>query len=127
VPASEPTGEHRSDADEPVQAPATVLGVLGAGTMGSGIAQLGARAGARTLLYDPDAQALQRGLERARDGLAKEAAKGRLEEPEAQAAAARLEPVQELGQLGACELVIEAAPERLELKHELLAALAEVL
>jgi 3-hydroxybutyryl-CoA dehydrogenase len=103
------------------------VGVLGAGTMGSGIAQLAARAGARTLLYDPDAQALARGLERARDGLAKEAAKGRLQETEAQAAAARLEPVEELGWFAACELVIEAAPERLELKHELLAALAQIL
>ncbi|HXP29086.1 MAG TPA: 3-hydroxyacyl-CoA dehydrogenase NAD-binding domain-containing protein, partial [Solirubrobacteraceae bacterium] len=56
---------------------ATVIGVLGAGTMGSGIAQLAARSGARTLLHDPIADALQRGAERARDGLRKEAAKGR--------------------------------------------------
>ena len=41
---------------------ASVIGVLGAGTMGSGIAQLAARSGARTLLHDPDAEALQRGL-----------------------------------------------------------------
>ena len=53
-----------------------MIGVLGAGTMGSGIAQLAARSGARTLLHDPLPAALQRGLERARDGLRKEAAKG---------------------------------------------------
>ena len=57
---------------------AAVIGVLGAGTMGSGIAQLAARSGARTLLHDPMPAALQKGLERARDGLSKEAAKGKL-------------------------------------------------
>ena len=41
--------------------PAAIIGVLGAGTMGSGIAQLACRAGARTLLYDPLEQALERG------------------------------------------------------------------
>jgi len=106
--------------------PASVIGVVGAGTMGAGIAQLAARAGARTLLHDPLADALQRGAQRARDGLAKEAAKGRLGAEEADAAAARLEPVDSLDALAACELVIEAAPERLELKHELYARLAEI-
>ena len=106
--------------------PASVIGVVGAGTMGAGIAQLAARAGARTLLHDPLADALQRGAQRARDGLAKEAAEGRLGAEEADAAAARLEPVDSLDALAACELVIEAAPERLELKHELYARLAEI-
>ena len=41
---------------------AGVIGVLGAGTMGSGIAELAARSGARTLLYDPVSEALQRGV-----------------------------------------------------------------
>jgi len=108
-------------------APASVIGVLGAGTMGSGIAQLAARAGARALLYDPDAQALERGIARARDGLEKEAARGRLDAQAAQQAAAQLEPVSALEQLADCGLVIEAAPERLELKHELLRALAGIL
>jgi 3-hydroxybutyryl-CoA dehydrogenase len=94
--------------------------------MGSGIAQLAARSGARTLLHDPLEQALRRGAQRARDGLAKEAAKGRLSSEEADAAAARIEPVDALEALAGCELVIEAAPERLELKHELYARLAEI-
>ncbi len=105
---------------------AGVIGVLGAGTMGSGIAQLAARSGARTLLHDPVPEALQRGLERARDGLAKEAAKGRLSEQQASDAAASLEAVAELEQLAPCELVIEAAPERIELKHELYRRLSEI-
>jgi 3-hydroxybutyryl-CoA dehydrogenase len=103
---------------------ARVIGVLGAGTMGSGIAQLAARSGARTLLHDPLAEALQRGAQRARDGLAKEAAKGKLSTKEADAAAARLHQVDDLSAMAECELVIEAAPERLELKHELYARLS---
>jgi 3-hydroxybutyryl-CoA dehydrogenase len=106
--------------------PARVIGVVGAGTMGSGIAQLAARSGARTLLHDPLAEALERGAVRARDGLAKEAAKGKLSAEEADAAAARIEPVDALDAMAECELVIEAAPERLELKHELYVRLAEI-
>jgi len=108
-----------------VRVPA-VIGVLGAGTMGAGIAQLAARAGARTLLHDPVAEALQRGVQRIEDGLAKEAAKGRLGEDQASDAVKRLEPAAELAQLAPCELVIEAAPERLELKHELYRQLSEI-
>jgi 3-hydroxybutyryl-CoA dehydrogenase len=106
--------------------PARVIGVVGAGTMGAGIAQLAARSGARTLLHDPLADALQRGAKRAREGLATEATKGRLSATDAEAADARLEPVGTLEELSECELVIEAAPERIELKHELYGRLAEI-
>src|SRR5450755_2801198 len=97
--------------------PARVIGVIGAGTMGAGIAQLAARSGARTILHDPLPDALERGAQYARDGLAKEAAKGRLSSEEADAAAGRIEPVDDLGAFAECEMVIEAAPERLALKH----------
>jgi 3-hydroxybutyryl-CoA dehydrogenase len=105
---------------------AKVIGVIGAGTMGAGIAQLAARSGARTILHDPLPEALERGAQYARDGLGKEAAKGRLSTAEADAAAARLEPVDDLAALAACELVIEAAPERLALKHEIYARVSEI-
>ncbi|MGP0100481.1 MAG: 3-hydroxyacyl-CoA dehydrogenase NAD-binding domain-containing protein [Solirubrobacteraceae bacterium] len=105
---------------------ASVIGVLGAGTMGAGIAQLAARSGARTLLHDPFPEALAKGTQSARDGLAKEAAKGRLSEERAKAAAESLEPVSEMAAFADCELVIEAAPERLELKHEMYAKLSEI-
>ncbi len=104
---------------------ARVIGVIGAGTMGAGIAQLAARSGARTILHDPLAEALARGAKYARDGLGKEAAKGRLSSEEADAAAARIEPVDDLAAFSPCELVIEAAPERLALKHEIYARLSE--
>jgi 3-hydroxyacyl-CoA dehydrogenase len=130
--ADQPTGEETgvapaaADTNASAARPATAIGVVGAGTMGSGIAQLAARAGARTLLHDPLAEALQRGAERARDGLAKEAAKGKLSPEKATAATARIEPVDALDAMSECELVIEAAPERLELKHELYTRLAQI-
>ncbi|HEY3959369.1 MAG TPA: 3-hydroxyacyl-CoA dehydrogenase NAD-binding domain-containing protein [Solirubrobacteraceae bacterium] len=104
---------------------ASVIGVLGAGTMGAGIAQLAARTGARTLLFDPIPEALERGAARAREGLKKEAAKGRITPEQADTAAKRLEGVGELDALAPCELVIEAVPERIELKHELYRRLSE--
>ncbi len=94
--------------------------------MGSGIAQLAARAGARTLLHDPIPEALERGAKRAAEGLQKEAAKGKLSDKDAQAAAARLEAVDSMEALAPCDLVIEAAPERIELKNELYGRLSEV-
>jgi 3-hydroxybutyryl-CoA dehydrogenase len=107
-------------------APARVIGVLGAGTMGSGIAQLACRSGARTLLHDPVPEALARGAAKAREGLLKEAAKGRISEEEARAAGERLEAVDALEAFAECDLVIEAAPERLDLKHELYRRLSEI-
>jgi 3-hydroxybutyryl-CoA dehydrogenase len=90
--------------------------------MGAGIAQLGAAAGMRTLLYDAEPTALDHGSEAARRGLAKWSEKGRVEET----AAELLEPVSRLDDLAPCELVIEAAPERAELKRDLFGALSMV-
>jgi 3-hydroxybutyryl-CoA dehydrogenase len=106
--------------------PASIVGVLGAGTMGAGIAQLACRSGARTLLHDPIPEALARGAQRVREGLEKEAAKGRISDEEAQAAKERLEVVESLEALDPCELVIEAAPELPELKRELYGRLSEI-
>jgi 3-hydroxybutyryl-CoA dehydrogenase len=106
--------------------PARIVGVLGAGTMGAGIAQLACRSGVRTLLHDPIGEALERGAERVRGGLEKEAAKGRISPVQAQAAVERLELAAELEALAPCELVIEAAPELPELKRELYGRLSRV-
>jgi 3-hydroxybutyryl-CoA dehydrogenase len=98
-----------------------VIGVVGAGTMGAGIAQLAAGTGARTLLYDPVPDALERGFAQIADGLERWRARGRLErEPGPVAPAAAIADLADAG------LVIEAAPERLELKRELFAALSEI-
>jgi len=92
--------------------PATI-GVIGAGTMGSGIAQLACLSGARTLLHDPVPDALDRGVDQIKRHLERGAARGRWSEEDATATAQRLEATLDIGDLGPCELVIEAAPERL--------------
>jgi 3-hydroxybutyryl-CoA dehydrogenase len=100
------------------------IGVAGAGTMGAGIAQLAALAGARTLLHDPIPEALERGRQQIKRHLERGAERGRWSAEGAAAAAERLEPAPELGDLAPCELVIEAAPERLALKHQLFGTLS---
>jgi 3-hydroxybutyryl-CoA dehydrogenase len=104
----------------------SVIGVAGAGTMGSGIAQLACQAGARTLLHDPDPEALERGIKRINDHLQRSADRGRMTPEQAESAATLLEPAPELQQLAPCELVIEAAPERLNIKRQLFASVADV-
>ena len=100
----------------------TTLGVVGAGTMGAGICQLGCAAGMRVLLHDPVPAALKQGAGRTRHGLDRWVAKGRVRRERL----GPLETVDELSGLAPCELVIEAAPERPDLKRELFAALSEV-
>jgi 3-hydroxybutyryl-CoA dehydrogenase len=102
------------------------IGVVGAGTMGAGIAQLACRTGARTLLHDPDPDALQGGAERIRAQWQRGAERGRWSAEDAESAIAALETVPALEDLAPCGLVIEAAPERLELKRELFTALADI-
>jgi 3-hydroxybutyryl-CoA dehydrogenase len=107
--------------------PAKVIGVLGAGTMGAGIAQMAcANVGARTLLHDPVPAALERGIEGIRTRLAREVDKGRLAQADADAAVARLEPAPALEDLASAELVIEAAPESLELKKDIYERLSSI-
>jgi 3-hydroxybutyryl-CoA dehydrogenase len=96
-----------------------VIGVVGAGTMGAGIAQLAAATGARTLLHDAVPEARERALAQIADGLERWRAKGRLERKPGEVTG-----VGELGGLADAGLVIEAAPERLELKRDLFAALS---
>jgi len=102
-----------------------IIGVVGAGTMGAGIAQLGAQSGARTLLHDPAEGAAERAVGQARAGIGKLVDKGRLA-GDAATIGARLEIAGTLEDLAACELIIEAAPERLEVKQDLLGALSRV-
>jgi 3-hydroxybutyryl-CoA dehydrogenase len=101
------------------------VGVVGAGTMGAGIAQIAALGGYETRLHDPVPTALATGIERLRSALAKGAAKGLWSEKDADAASGRVGAATSLDDLGECDLVVEAAPEDLKLKRELFAALAE--
>lgn len=106
---------------------AKVVGVVGAGTMGAGIAQLAAQAaGADTLLFDPVDGATDAAMQRIADTLERGVGRGRWSADEAGAARARLRAAPVIEDLAVCDLVIEAAPEQLEVKHELMARLAEV-
>jgi 3-hydroxybutyryl-CoA dehydrogenase len=102
------------------------VGVVGAGTMGAGIAQLGCIGGFDTVLHDPAPEALAKGEASLRAGLANGAQRGAWTEREAEAALRRLNPATELEELAGCDLVIEAAPESLDVKRELFARLSRV-
>lgn len=95
------------------------VGVLGAGTMGAGIAQVSAFGGYLTQLYDPFPDAADNGAIRVGEDLAKGVSRGRWTEWEAETAADRVSAVTELAELAGCDLLIEAAPEELQLKREL--------
>jgi 3-hydroxybutyryl-CoA dehydrogenase len=103
-----------------------VLGVSGAGTMGAGIAQIACMGGFETRLHDPFPASLERGIAAVAAGLEKGAARGRWSAEEAAAARERLSAVETLEGLAGCDVVIEAAPEDLELKRELFGRLSEV-
>ncbi|MCD6014078.1 MAG: 3-hydroxybutyryl-CoA dehydrogenase [Solirubrobacterales bacterium] len=96
-----------------------LLGVAGAGTMGAGIAQLGCLGGFETRLWDPAGAALAAGAERLRADLDRGVQRGRWSAEDAERAAARLVSTASLDALDGCDLVIEAAPEDLELKRAL--------
>lgn len=104
------------------------IGVVGAGTMGAGIAQVAALGGFSTSLYDPDPEALESGGIRIGEDLAKGESRSRWNEDESEAALERFDVyTSDLGELAGCDLVIEAAPERLELKRDLFTRLASIL
>jgi 3-hydroxybutyryl-CoA dehydrogenase len=94
------------------------IGILGAGTMGAGIAQLAAEAGIAVVMHDPLAGAYDRALERTAGFLARKVEKGQLTETLRTAALTRIAPAATLEGLAAADLVIEAIPEDLELKRE---------
>ena len=97
-----------------------VIGVVGAGAMGTGIAQMALTRGHRVLLTDAYVPAVARARESLTESLDKEVAKGRLTSAAAQLALDRLalvEPVDGLSRFGECALVIEAIVEQLEVKR----------
>jgi 3-hydroxybutyryl-CoA dehydrogenase len=101
------------------------VGVVGAGTMGAGIAQIAALGGYETRLHDPVPEALEAANDRLHRALAKGAAKGLWSEGEADDAGTRVGAAASLADLGECDLVVEAAPEDLDLKRDLFASLAD--
>lgn len=102
-----------------------VVGVVGAGTMGSGIAQVAARAGHEVHLVDAVAGVAAAAVDRATTALGKLAAKGRISDDEARRAADLLFSADSVGALPACALVVEAVREHLGDKQALVHELSE--
>jgi 3-hydroxybutyryl-CoA dehydrogenase len=103
------------------------IGVIGAGTMGRGIAQVAALGGYATVIHDVAPDLAEAGAAGLREALAKGASRGRWSEEEAAAASDRVETATEIDELSGCGLLVEAAPEDVELKRNLFVGLAETL
>ena len=99
------------------------VGVVGAGLMGGGIAQVLAQAGVEVRLFDSRAGAAAQARERIAGQLAKLVQKGRMESAAASSAAARIHPVDGIADLAASDVVIEAIVEELEAKREVFRAI----
>lgn len=104
----------------------TAVGVIGAGTMGAGIAQVAAAAGHTVLLFDAMDGAADRGRQRIAKGLDGLVAKQRMGRSEADDLIANIQIISEIGQFASAGLVIEAIVENLEIKQNLIAQLEAI-
>ena len=96
------------------------IGVIGAGTMGHGIAQIAAAAGYRVVLRDVDRPTLARGIHVIEGNLAKGIQLGKLTETDRDTTLQNIRGTTRLEDISTADLIIEAAPERLELKQQIL-------
>ncbi len=103
------------------------LGVVGTGAMGSGIIEIAAKAGVSVVARDISPEAIEAGKGRVEGSMAKAVERGKLDEAARGAAAANVTWTTELADLATCDLVIEAAPENLELKKEIFVELDDIL
>ena len=103
------------------------VAVLGAGTMGNGIAHVFARAGYNVILRDIEERFLQRGLETIGKNLDREVKKGKLPESEKPQVLARVKAVTDFAAIGGADFVVEAVPEKLEIKRSVLTEADRVL
>ncbi|HEY1421882.1 MAG TPA: 3-hydroxybutyryl-CoA dehydrogenase [Candidatus Acidoferrum sp.] len=103
------------------------VAVLGAGTMGNGIAHVFARAGFNVILRDVDQRYLDRALDAIGKNLDREVKKGKLAESEKPAVLARLKPVTDMVAIAAADFAIEAVPEKMEIKRAVLTEADKIL
>jgi 3-hydroxybutyryl-CoA dehydrogenase len=102
-----------------------MLGVVGAGTMGNGIAQVFAAHGHDAMIVDVDQDALDRGLATIEKSLGRFVKKEKITQDEADAIRGRIKSSTDVGDLGPAELVVEAIVENLDVKRKVFAALDE--
>jgi len=103
------------------------VAVVGAGTMGSGIAHVFARSGFQVKLCDVEQRFLDRAVASIRTNLGREAAKGKLPTSEIEPTLSRICTTIDMEALSGAEIAVEAAPERLDLKSEVFRALDRIL
>jgi len=96
------------------------IAVLGAGTMGNGIAHVFARAGYNVILRDVEQRFLDCALDTIGKNLDREIKKGKLAEAEKGTVLARLKPATDMGAIAAADFVVEAVPEKIEIKRAVL-------
>ncbi len=96
------------------------IAVIGAGTMGHGIAQVAALAGFKVLLSDVDRESLARGVKAIEGNLAKGIKLGKLTEDDRDSTLQHIHGTTNLKECAAADLIIEAAPEKLDLKKDIL-------
>ena len=104
-----------------------IIGVIGAGQMGAGIAQVSAQAGYRVLLSDVSVAAATKGRDGIARGFDRLVAKDKLSADDAAAALARIEPVGDVAAMADAAIVIEAATEREDIKRQIFERVGQVL
>jgi 3-hydroxybutyryl-CoA dehydrogenase len=104
----------------------TSVGVLGAGQMGAGIAQVSACAGYRVTLVDIDPGVVESGIGSIRSSLGKMVSKGKVTDAESNEAIQRIETSVRVQDLSTCDLVVEAIPELIELKLSVFSELDDI-
>lgn len=102
------------------------IGVIGVGTMGSGIAQVAAQAGYNVILNDISKELVEKGLEKIKERLEKEVKKGKISSEEKDKILARIKIFVGLEKLKYADLIIEAAPENEELKKQIFRELDKI-
>jgi 3-hydroxybutyryl-CoA dehydrogenase len=103
-----------------------IIGVIGAGQMGSGIAEVALTTGLRVVMRDVTPEALKRGEERIRKDLQRRVDKGKMRSDEKSEILERLSATIQLGDLEVCDFLVEAATERVALKEEIFKGLDEI-
>jgi 3-hydroxybutyryl-CoA dehydrogenase len=102
------------------------VGVIGAGTMGNGIAHVFARSGYNVIFCDLEQRFLDRAWQTIEKNLEREAGKGKITAEEKTAALKRISPVTDRAKLAACDLIVEAATEKFEIKAEMFRELDKI-
>src|SRR6202043_3643876 len=95
--------------------------VLGAGTMGNGIAHVFARSGYKVILQDVERRFVDRGIDTISQNLGREVKKGKITEAERASTLERLLPVTDIANIAAADFLVEAVPEKIEIKRAVLA------